>query len=409
MGWRVEPSDGVMVMPDGSVTFPTNETDADKRYRVIYEDERGCSGETEFTVHAGNHQNCRITVSQNQTIEDITYKFVDANGNEYTDARYTGRVEESEAIHIEIPSNEVLYLLVEAPEGWISNYDEIEGHDPLQCDGYVEVILKPIIHITPHVCQSGGYPRFYFTTDRLLNETLTLHFDGRINFGPTNSESGSDWEQCHGTQYASGTVFFNTGVTESESKEITRGEGQPIPPTCNDHPVVAQGGDYDFGDYGVAKCGFTPANLKERETTNAKYIIVDRINDGSCEEITPTPSPEVSDEIKLTSDIGEVDGNAVIGWRAGSAPIQPILIKTFALIHVYNPKIEEDGKVIREYEDAFITKEVEVIIPAGQTSSFKTISPSEVGWDRIDYVESVCVEDRWIGTYYVADALECED
>lgn len=408
MGWRVEPSDGVTVMPDGSVTFPANETDADKRYRVIYEDERGCSGETEFTVHAGNHQNCRITVSQNQTIENITYKFVDANGNEYTDARYSGPVDESEPVYREIPSNEALYLLVEAPKGWISNYDEIEGHDPLQCDGYVEVILKPIIHITPHVCQSGGYPRFYFTSDRSLKDTLTLYFDGRINFGPTNSETGSDWEQCHGHKLAANQmVIFNNGATESGSKEITGGEGQPIPQTCNGVQVVAQGGDYDFGDYGVAKCGFTSANLKERETTNAKYIVVDRINDGSCEEVQPPTPPEVSDEIKLTSDIGKVDGNAVIGWRAGSAPTQPLYIKTFALIHVYNPKIEEDGKVTREYEAAFITEEVEVTIPAGQTYGFKTISPSEVGWERIDYVESVCVEDRWIGTYYVVDADEC--
>ena len=410
MGWRVEPSDDVTVMPDGSVTFPANETDADKRYRVIYEDERGCSGETEFTVHAGSHQNCRITVSQNQTIENITYKFVDANGNEYADARYTGRVEESEAIHIEIPSNEALYLLVKAPEGWISNYDEIEGHDPLQCGGYVEVKLKPIIHITPHVCQSGGYPRFYFTSDRSLKDTLTLYFDGTINFGPANSQSGSDWEQCHGTQLAANQmVIFNNRATESGSKLVTGGEGPVKPTMCDNVHIVWQGGDYDFGDYGVAKCGFTSAKLKERETTNAKYIVVDRINDGSCEEITPTPSPtpDVSDEKKLTSDIGEVDGNAVIGWRAGSAPTQPLYIKTSALIHVYNPKTEEDGKVTREYEDAFITKEVEVTIPAGQTYGFKTISPSEVGWDRIDYVESVCVEDRWIGTYYVVDADEC--
>lgn len=401
MGWRVEPSDGVTVMSDGSVTFPANETDADKRYRVIYEDERGCSGETEFTVHAGSHQNCRITVSQNQTIENITYKFVDANGNEYTDARYSGAVEESEAIHIEIPSNEELYLLVEAPEGWISNYDEIEGHDPLQCGGYVEVILKPIIHITPHVCQSGGYPRFYFTSDRPLNETLTLYFDGRINFGPTNSESGSDWEQCHGTKLATGqTVFFNTGVTESESKEIIGGEGQPIPSTCNGLPVVAQGGDYDFGDYGVAKCGFTSAKLKEHETTNAKYVVVDRINDGSCEEITPTPSPtpDVPDEKKLSSDIGVEGDNAVIGWRAGSAPTQPIYIKTFATLSVYNRN---------PYKYDEIVKEVEVTIQPGETFGSISISPSEVGWDAIQDVESVCVESRWIGTYYVADAQEC--
>lgn len=400
MGWRVEPSEGVNVSSDGTVTFPANNTDADKRYRVIYEDERGCTGETWFTVPAGNCQYCRITVSQNYDMENITYKVVDANGVEY--GRYTGSVEESEAVYIDIPSNKTLYLLVEGlPEGWTSNYDEIEGHDPVQCDENIWVRLKPTIHITPHVCQMNNSndtrPKFYFTSDSPVRDTLTLFFDGTITFGPIYGQYGGN--TCHGTQLARNqTVTFDNEDTESGSKLVIGGEGPVKPTMCDNVHIVWQGGDYAFGDHNVVECGIGSSKSKYYESSSAIYVVEDRVNHGACQETPPPPPPEVPDEYKLSPDIGVEDGDAVIGWRAGSAPTQPIYIKTFATLSVYNRN---------PYEYDEVVKEVEVTIQPGETFGSISISPSEVGWDAIQDVESVCVESRWIGPYYVVNAQEC--